>query len=448
VKSAPLVCSGTQFWRYVPTLPTTQDFAPEELLSVSESYDTVAGCRAKLTELSQGLNYGDNKLVGKWSVGPGEPTQTFIVVGRGWSHPQAMSVQVAYVFDEANGHTMYLNGGVLGPTDADLHLAKNGQIYTAGELKGFFLGKGHCMTMQKALDPPRVHAMVNDPDSFQQPRCSVAVSPLNATKGPWVMQKPNSRRKKHYLCLQLGHPKTDDTIPLISQDTDEMGTNCDQNWQLKVVGGGITPAQAGQEPTGVCTLWNYTLVVGQSLEPTATPSMCRSLEGDWTIPYYFTGPVVWVGTIRLSGTSGIVDMGVPGLLYHFVVSGSLCKIHFCVTPNVQPESVACTEPGNYLSGHLNSAGDIIWDQDNYPRWTRHSPPGPSGCPNMPFYACVKDSGTDGPFDCAQAPDSSMCTAVTADGTPPFCGPDDNCKWCDTTDGSLQCTPLHDTGLVV
>jgi len=228
-----------------------------------------------------------------------------------------------------------------------------------------------------------------------------------------------------------------------------MGKDCDQNWQLKVVGGGYSGVAAEPEPVGTCHLYRYTPVDGPSLslESTATPSTCQSLEGDWAIPYYFTGPEVWVGTIRLSGTSGTVDMGVPGLVYHFVVSGSLCEIHFCVTPNVQPGSVACEEPGNFLSGHLSSAGDVIWDQDNYPRWTRNSPPGPRGCPNMPFYACVKE-GNNGPFDCAQAPDSTMCRAVTDDGTPLFCGKDENCKWCDTTNGSLQCTPLGGGGMVV
>jgi len=268
-------------------------------------------------------------------------------------------------------------------------------------------------------------------------------------KGPWVMLKPNSQ--SNYLCLQTPEFAKEEagTVPVLSQHSDDAeGTNCDKNWQLKVAGGGISGVQAG--PVGMCQVYNYTSVAGQSLEPTTIPSTCESLEGEWSIPYYFTGPVVWVGTIRLSGTSGTVDMGVPGLVYHFAVSGSLCEIHFCVTPNVQPGSVACTEPGNFLSGHLNSVGDIVWDQDNYPVWTRYSPPGPIGCPKMPFYACVNEGkeGENGLFGCAQAPDSSMCTAVMADGTPPFCGKGDKCKWCDTTDGNLQCTTLDTAGIVV
>merc|ERR1712211_137378 len=101
----------------------------------------------------------------------------------------------------------------------------------------------------------------------------------------------------------------------------------------------------------------------------------------------------------------------------------------------------------------------IWDQDNYPRWTRNGPPGPIGCPNMPFYACVKEGGKNGPLNCAQAPDPSMCTAVTVDGTPPFCGKDDNCKLCAQTYMSacqferlwhpkLICQPAYLTGLCI
>jgi len=282
--------------------------------------------------------------------------------------------------------------------------------------------------------------MLNDPDSFQHPQCSVRVSPRKGSKGPWVMLKPNGGR---YLCLQkpdFDHPNADHTIPVFSQHSeDEKGTNCDQNWQLELAGGSYSGVQA--EAEGICQLYKYDMGL------TAPPLTCEGLDGHWNIPYYFTGPVVWAGTIHLSGTSGTVDMGVPGLVYHFAVSGSLCKIHFCVTPNVQPESVACTEPGNFLSGRLNSVGDIIWDQDNYPRWTKKSPPSPTGCPNMPFYACVKE-GQNGPFNCAQAPNSSMCTAVTADGGTPFCGKGDNCKWCDKTNGSLQCTTLDVAEMVV
>jgi hypothetical protein len=289
------------------------------------------------------------------------------------------------------------------------------------------------------------------------------VSPRPGSKGAWVMRKPNSKRKRGLLCLQkpdFDHPYADGTIPVLSQPSDdEKGTNCDQNWQLEQVGGSYTPpgsrTDVQAEPLGMCLIYKYmdrpkmenTSIHGFSLELMAAPSVCEGLEGDWNIPYYFTGPVVWVGTIHVSGMSGIVDMGVPGLVYHFAVSGSLCEIHFCVTPNVQPGSVACMEPGNFLSGRLNSAGDITWDQGNYPQWTRNSPPGPTGCPNMPFYACVKD-GNNGPLNCAQAPEPSMCTAVMAHGTPPFCRQGDNCQWCDTTNGSLWCTPLHGAALVV
>merc|ERR1712226_289666 len=114
----------------------------------------------------------------------------------------------------------YLNGGTLGPTDADLHLAKNGQIYTATQLKGFFLGDGHCMTMQKKEAPPRVHAMEHDPDSLQQSRCSVGVSPQDEKKGPWVMLKPNSQSK--YLCLQTPEFAKEEagTVPVLSQHSD------------------------------------------------------------------------------------------------------------------------------------------------------------------------------------------------------------------------------------
>jgi len=133
----------------LPALPKTQDFASAELQLVSEEKLTATECRAKLTQLSEmGLPV---PVVGKWGASS-EDSQTFVNVGCYWPHPPAMSVQVAYVRNEAN-EMWYLNGGTLGPTDADLHLAKNGQIYTASQLKGFFLGDGHCMTMQKKKRP-------------------------------------------------------------------------------------------------------------------------------------------------------------------------------------------------------------------------------------------------------------------------------------------------------
>jgi len=443
VRSQTSGCNGTEIWFYLPTIPMANDFAPSSL-QLENEFDHVSAteCRAKLVQ-----QYFSEPLVAKWSNSG--VTQTIIQVWP-WPRPQGVSVKIAYVPDGANAQPWYLNGETTGHTDVDLHMAKTGKAFTA-TLSGFFFGSGHCMAMHDRNGHPKVHAMQNDKNSFQNPLCSVGVSPKKkGSKGAWVMQKPNS---EHYLCLQkpvFDPTKPDGPIPVFNQvSQDDEGTNCDQNWHLEVAGSYNPVPGVDAVPEGTCQL--YSKIDGPSLENSAIhAAVCEGLEGDWNIPYYFTGPVVWAGSIHLSGTSGTVDMGVPGLVYHFAVSGSLCKIHFCVTPNVQPGSVACTEPGNFLSGRLNSVGDIIWDQDNYPRWTRKSPPSPTDCPNMPFYACVKDGkdGTQGPFNCAQAPEKSMCTAVMADGTPPFCRKGDNCKWCDATDGSLQCNLLDDAGIVV
>merc|ERR1719240_380341 len=90
----PTNCTGTQFWKYVPTLPTTNDFALEDLKLSGENQATVCECRATVNSIQ---NHDHRKLVGKWSDSSGS-TQTFVPVGL-WPRPQAVNVRLAYVLE-------------------------------------------------------------------------------------------------------------------------------------------------------------------------------------------------------------------------------------------------------------------------------------------------------------------------------------------------------------